>query len=120
MFVVSMELQTFSKASDFCSTVFIKLSAPFNDTAVTGSLLTEPNINYITKIDSCFKHRFKLGFTAYGIPEIMQQLTNVAKSFLTIWEDYGLPVDLPKQDWMVINLKKDAEPQPGKVYLVSH
>ena len=120
MLVASIGLQTFSGASDFCSTTLMELLMPPNDTAVTGSLLTEPDTSHITKVDPCFKHRSKLGFTAYGIPEIMQRLADVAESFPTIWEDHGLPVNLPKQDWMVINLKEDAEPQPGRVYPVSH
>ena len=120
MLVASMGLQTFSGASDFCSTALTELLAPPNDTAVTGPLLTEPDTSHTTKIDLCFKHRSRLGFTAYRIPEIMQQLTDVAESFPTIWEDHGLSVDLSKQDWMAINLKEGAESQPGRVYPVSH
>ena len=120
MLVAGMGLQIFSGASDFCSITFMELLMPLNDTAITGPLLTEPDISHITKVDPHFKHRFKLGFTAYGTPKIAQQLADVAESFPTIWEDHGLPVDLPKQDWMVINLKEGAEPQSGRVYLVSH
>ena len=120
MLVADMGLQTFSGASDFCSIMLMELPVPPDDTAVTGPLLTEPDTSHITKVDPHFKHRFKLGFTAYEISEIMQQLTDVAELFSTIWKDYGLLVDLPKQDWMVINLKEGAEPQPGRVYLVSH
>ena len=120
MLAAGMGLQIFSGASDCCFTTLKELPAPLNDTAVTGLLLTKPNTSHIIKVDPHFKHRFKLGFTAYGTPEITQQLINVAESFSTIWEDHGLPVDLPKQDWMAINLKKGTEPQPGKVYSVSH
>ena len=120
MLAAGMGLWIFSKASDCCSTVLKELPTPLDDTAVMGLLLTKPDTSHITKVDPCFKHRSKLGFTAYGTPEIAQQLTDVAKSFPTIWEDYGLLVDLPKQDWMAINLKEGAEPQPGRVYLVSH
>ena len=120
MLVADMGLQIFSEASDFCSTVLMELSVPPDDTAVMRPLLTEPDTSHITKVDPHFEHRSKLGFTAYGTPEIVQQLADVAESFPTIWKDHGLLVDLPKQDWMVINLKEDAESQPGKVYLVSH
>ena len=120
MLVADIGLQIFSEASDFCFTAFMKLSASLNDTAVTELLLTESDINHIIKVDPCFKHRSKLGFTAYGTPEIAQQLTDVAESFSTIWENHSLLVNLSKQDWMVINLKEGAEPQSGKVYLVSH
>ena len=109
MLVASIGLQIFSGASDFCFTAFMKLSASSDDIAVTELLLTELNINHITKVDPHFKHRFKLGFTVYEISKIIQQLTNVAESFFTIWENHGLLVDLPKQDWMVINLKKGTE-----------
>ena len=98
MLVASIELQTFNEANDFCFTVLMKLSAPLNNIAVTGSLLTEPDTNHITKVDPHFKHKFKLGFTAYRTSEIMQQLINIAKSFSTIWENHGLLVDLSKQD----------------------
>ena len=118
--IADMELQTFSEASDFCSTVLTELPAPLNDTAVTEPLLTEPDTNHIIKINPHFEHKSKLGFTAYEISKIMQQLTNIAESFSTIWKDHGLLVDLSKQDWMAINLKEDAESQPGKVYPVSH
>ena len=84
MLVASIGLQTFSEASDFCFTVFMELSASFNDTAVIELLLIKSDINYITKIDSCFKHRFKLGFTVYETSEIVQQLINIAKLFPTI------------------------------------
>ena len=70
MFVASIELQNFSKINDFCFTVFKELSASLNDTAVIGLLLTESDISYITKVDLCFKYRFKLGFTAYETSEI--------------------------------------------------
>ena len=63
-----------------------------------GLLLTKPNTSHITKVDPHFKHRFKLGFTAYRTSEIMQWLADVAKLFPTIWKDYGLLVDLPKQN----------------------
>ena len=115
-----MRLQNFSGASNFCSTAFKKLFASLNDTAVTELLLTELNTNYITKIDPHFKHKSKLGFTAYETSEIAQQLTDIAKSFSTIWKDHGLLIDLPKQDWMAINLKEGAEPQSGRMYPVSH
>ena len=55
-----------------------------NDTAVIEPLLTESDTSHITKVDPCFKHRFKLGFTVYRIPEIMQQLIDVAELFSTI------------------------------------
>ena len=120
MLVASMRLQIFSEASDFCFIALTELSALFDDIAVTGSLLTEPDINHIIKINPCFKHRSKLGFTAYEILKIMQQLTDIVKSFSTIWEDHGLLVDLFKQDWMAINLKEDTESQSERMYLVSH
>ena len=109
MFVAGIKLQIFSEASDFCSIVFMKLLMPSDDTAVTGSLLTEPDISHITKVDSHFKHKSKLGFTAYGTSEIVQWLANIAELFSTIWEDHSLLVDLSKQNWMMINLKEDAE-----------
>ena len=84
MLVAGMELQTFSGASDFCSTVLTELLMPLNDTAVTEPLLTEPDTSHITKVDLCFKHRFKLGFTAYETPEITQWLTDITESFPTI------------------------------------
>ena len=120
MLVADIRLQNFNEANDFCFTVFRELSASLNDTAVTESLLTEPDISHIIKVDPCFKHKFKLGFTAYGISEIAQQLTDITELFPTIWEDHGLLINLPKQDWMVINLKEDTEPQSGKMYLISH
>ena len=120
MLVAGMGLQTFSEASDFCSTTLTELPAPPNDTAITGPLLTEPDTSHITKVDPHFKHRSKLGFTAYGTSEITQQLTNITKSFPTIWEDHGLPVDLSKQDWMAINFKEGTESQSEKMYSVSH
>ena len=98
MLIASMGLQIFSEASDFCSTVFMKLFALFDDTAVTGLLLTEPDTSHITKVDLCLKHKFKLGFTAYDTSEITQQLTDITESFFTIWKDYSLPVDFSKQD----------------------
>ena len=110
MLVISMKLQSFSEASDFCFTVLKKLPASLNDTAVMGLLLTEPDTSHITKVDPCFEHRSKLGFTAYGTPEIMQQLTDITELFSTVWEDHGLLVDLSKQDWMAINLKEGTEP----------
>ena len=96
MLIADMRLQIFSEASDFCFTVFMKLFASLNDTAIIELLLTEPDINHIIKVNSHFKHRFKLRFTVYETSEIAQQLTNVTKSFLTIWEDHGLLVNLPK------------------------
>ena len=98
MLVIDIRLQTFSKANDFCSTALTELLTSPNDTAVTGSLLTESDTSHITKVDPHFKHRIKLRFIAYGTSEITQQLTNVTKSFPTIWKDHGLPVDLSKQD----------------------
>ena len=98
----------------------MKLFTSFDDTAVTGSLLTEPDINHIIKIDLCFEHKFKLGFTIYEISEIVQQLTDIAKSFSTIWKDHGLLMNFFKQDWIVINFKKDAELQSKRMYLISH
>ena len=84
MLVAGMRLQTFSKTSDFCFIVLTELPAPFNNTAVTRLLLTEPDINHITKVDLHFEHRSKLGFTAYGTSEITQQLTDIAELFPTI------------------------------------
>ena len=84
MLVAGMGLQIFSEASDFCSTAFTELSVPLNDTAVIEPLLTEPDISHIIKVDPCFKHKSKLGFTAYGTSEIMQQLTDITESFSTI------------------------------------
>ena len=98
MLVVDIKLQIFNKVSNFCFTVFTKLPVLFNNTAVTELLLTEFNINHITKINPHFKHKFKLRFTAYEILEIVQQLTDVAELFSTIWEDYGLLMNLPKQN----------------------
>ena len=98
MLVADIRLQIFNETNDFCFTVFMKLFTLFNDTAVIKLLLTESDTNHIIKVNSHFKHRFKLGFTAYRTSEIMQQLTDVAESFPTIWEDHGLLVDLPKQD----------------------
>ena len=115
-----MGLQIFSEASNFCFTVLIELFISFDDTAVTGLLLTKSDINHIIKVDPYFKHKFKLRFTVYGTPEITQQLINITKSFSTIWKNHGLSVNLSKQDWMAINLKEGAEPQSGKVYPVSH
>ena len=120
MLAAGMRLQTFSGANDCCFIMLKKLPASLDDTAVTEPLLTEPNISHITKVDSCFKHKFKLGFTAYRILEIVQQLTNIAELFSTIWEDHGLSVDLSKQDWMAINLKKGTELQSERVYPVSY
>ena len=120
MLITDMELQIFSEVSDFCSTMLTELPVPPDNTAVTESLLTKFDINHITKVDLCFKHKFKLGFTVYGTPEIVQQLIDVAELFPTIWEDHGLPVNLPKQDWMAINLKEGTEPWPGRMYLISH
>ena len=84
MFITSIKLQSFSEANDFCSITFKKLFASLNDTAVTESLLTELNINHIIKIDSYFKHKFKLKFTAYKTSEITQQLINIIKLFSII------------------------------------
>ena len=84
MLIASMELQNFSEASDFCFITFKELPAPLNDTAVTELLLTEFDINYIIKVDPCFKHRFKLRFTAYETSEITQQLTDVTELFFII------------------------------------
>ena len=109
MLAADMRLQTFSRANDFCFTVLMKLLAPLDNTAVTELLLTEPDTSHITKVDPCLKHRFKLGFTVYSTSEITQQLTDVMKSFSTIWKDHGLSVDLSKQNWMIINLKEDVE-----------
>ena len=120
MLIVNMRLQNFSEASNFCFITFRKLSTSLDNTAVIKLLLTEPDTSHIIKVNPCFEHKSKLRFTAYGIPEIAQWLTNIAKLFSTIWKDHGLLVDLPKQNWMAINLKKGAEPQPGRVYLVSH
>ena len=52
MLVADMRLQIFSEANDFCFITLIELSASLNDTAVMGLLLTESDINHITKIDS--------------------------------------------------------------------
>ena len=109
IFAAGIGLQTFSEASDCCFITFRELPASLNDTAVTGPLLTEPDTSHITKVDPHFKHRSKLGFTAYGTSEIVQQLTNIIKSFSTIWKDHGLSVNLFKQDWMAINFKEGAE-----------
>ena len=84
MLVADIGLQIFSEANDFCFTVFTELSVPLNNTAVTGLLLTEPDINHITKVDPHFKHKFKLKFTVYGISKIVQQLANIAELFSTI------------------------------------
>ena len=84
MLAADMRLQIFSEASDFCFITFRKLSASFNDTAVTRSLLIESDISPIIKIDLCFKHKFKLDFTAYEILKITQQLTDITKLFFTI------------------------------------
>ena len=72
MLITDIELQNFSEINNFCFIMFKELSASLNDTAVTELLLTEPDTSHIIKIDPHFKHRFKLGFTAYGIPEITQ------------------------------------------------
>ena len=84
MFVIDIKLQNFNEANDFCFIIFKKLSTLLNDTAVIKLLLTKPDTSYIIKVNPCFKHRFKLGFTAYGTPEITQQLTDVTKLFPTI------------------------------------
>ena len=84
MLVTDIGLQNFSEVSDFCFTVFTELSALPNDTAVTELLLTEPDINHITKVDPCFEYKSKLGFTAYEISKIMQQLTDITELFSTI------------------------------------
>ena len=84
MFVASMELQIFSEVSDFCFITLTELSALLNNITVMESLLTEPDINHITKINPHFKHKFKLRFTAYETLEITQQLTDIAELFSTI------------------------------------
>ena len=51
MLIAGMELQIFSEVSDFCFITLTELSALPNDTAVMGLLLTEPDINHITKVN---------------------------------------------------------------------
>ena len=72
MLVTNMKLQNFNETSDFCFIVLKELPVSFNDTAVTESLLTESDINHITKINPHFKYKFKLRFTAYETSKIVQ------------------------------------------------
>ena len=120
MLIINIELQTFSEANDFYFIMLTKLSASLNNTAITRLLLIKSDINHIIKVNSYLKHKSKLRFTAYNISEITQQLINITKSFFTIWKDHNLSVNLFKQNWIMINFKKDAELQSERMYSVLH
>ena len=62
--------------------------------------------------DSALEHVLPKGATVYGEPDVAARTAEVVNVFHTIWSDLRTTVDIPKDQWMPVTLKPDAELNP--------